>query len=254
LSILSDGKMCFDMKLRSSVSVGFFFTFFSLSTTLAQQSPDSILHKEYVSKIHQVYLNGIDDNAEIYHGNEYIRNGQKANGFPFFEEDHLLAGSVSYLGTVYNNLNLYYDMVSDEIIIPNYSKNALIALSPGKVDSFSIGTHVFVLLTSNSTNGLIRTGYYEQLFPGEPGVYARKEKKFVTGTGSEEAKYIQYNNYLIRYKNVFYPVDGKNSLLDILKDQEDALRKYIRTNKLNFKKNPESALVLTTIFYSQITR
>lgn len=251
MAALSDGKMCFDMKLSCFVIAGFVF-FLSPRYTCAQQPPDSITYKESVSGIRQVYLNEIDDNAEIYHGSEYIRNGQKANGFPFFESDNLLAGSVSYQGTTYTGQNLYYDLVSDEIIIPNYAKNALIVLSPGKVDSFSIGTHVFVLLTSNASNHLARDGYYEQLYSGEPGVYARREKKLASGTGSEEAKYIQYNTYYVRLNNVFYPVDGKSSLLDILKDQEDVLKKYIRTNKLNFKKNPESALVLSVTYYSHL--
>ena len=242
--------MCFDMKLSCFVSAGLIFLLpFHIC---AQQSSDSIVYKESVARIQQIYLNEIDDNAEIFHGNEYIRNGQKANGFPFFDSDKMLPGTISYQGITYINQNLYYDMVSDEIIIPNYAKNALIALSPGKVDSFSIGTHVFIQLRSSASNHLIRSGYYEQLYAGDPGVYAGREKKLVTGSGSEESKYIQYNNYFIRLNDVFYAVDGKSSLLEILKDQEDVLRKYIRTNKLNFKKNLESALVLSVIYYSQL--
>ena len=238
------------MKLSCFVTAGliFYFPFH----TCAQQLSDSILYRESVARIQQVYLTEIGDNAEIYHGKEYIRNGQKANGFPFFESDNFLAGWVSYQGTIYSNQNLYYDLVSDEIIIPNYTKNALIVLSSDKVDSFSIGTHVFIVVRPSTSNHLINEGYYESLYSGEPGVYAKREKKLVTGSGSEESKYIQYNNYFIRYKNVFYAVDGKSSLLEILKDQKDVLRKYIRTTKLNFKTNLESALVLSAIYYSQL--
>jgi len=242
--------MCIDMKLSCFVSAGLIF-FLPLHIH-AQQSSDSIVYKESVARIQQIYMNEIDDNAEIFHGNEYIRNGQKANGFPFFDADKMLPGTISYQGLTYINQNLYFDLVSGEIIISNYAKNALITLSPGKVDSFTIGTHVFVQLKSSASNHLTRDGYYEQLFAGEPGLYAGREKRLVTGSGSEESKYIQYNNYFIRLNDVFYPVDGKSSLLEILKDQEDLLKKYIRTNKLNFKKNLESALVLSVTYYSQL--
>jgi hypothetical protein len=47
-------------------------------------------------------------------------------------------------------------------------------------------------------------------------------------------------------------MQDKNSLLDVLKDQKDVLKKYIRANKLNFKKNTETSLLLTTIYYSQL--
>jgi len=248
---LSDGKMCFDMKLSCFVIAGLVFLLFS-HCCCAQQSTDTSIYHESVSRLQQVYLKGIEDNAEIYHGSEYIRNGRQANGFPFFESDNLLAGSVSYQGIIYTSQNLQYDIVTDELIIPNYTKNALIVLSPRKVDSFSINAHVFVNLESNASNQLPVDGYYEQLYSGEPAVYVKRVKKLASGTGSEEAKYIQYNNFFVRLKNVYYPIDGKSSLLEVLKDENDALRKYIRANKLNFKKNPESALVLSATYYSQL--
>jgi hypothetical protein len=240
------------MKLCSPAFVGILIQFVCISPSQAQSSPDSVLYNESVSGIHQVYLNEIGDNAQIYHGSEYIRNGLKANGFPFFESDSLLTGSISYQGFLYMNQNLYYNLVSDELIIKNYLHNAFITLSPEKVDSFTIGTHAFLQIKSNAANRLITGGYYEQLSSGDPAVYARREKRLASGTGSEEAKYIQYNYYFIKLKNVFYAVEGKKSLLDILKDQEDVLKKYIRTNKLNFKKNLESSLVLTVNYYSQL--
>ena len=216
------------------------------------QQPDSLLNTESVSNLRQIYLNEIGDNAQIYHGSEYIRNGQKAIGFPYFESDNMLSGSIFYQGIEYPQRNLHYDLVSDQIISNNFQRNAQISLSPDKADSFRIGTQVFIRLYSSKSNGLPRDGYYEQLYSGEPGVFAKREKKLVSGTGSDETKYIQYNSYYIKFKNVYYEVEGKNTLLDVLKDKQDYIKKYIRTNKLNFKKNLESSVVLTTIYYSQL--
>jgi hypothetical protein len=240
------------MKLSFPACVGFLLSFICISSVCAQSAPDSALYKESVSKIRQVYFTEIGDNAQIYHGSEYIRNGQKANGFPFYESNELTAGSVSYQGTIYSNQNLYYNLVSDELITNNYTHSALIVLAAGKVDSFTILNHVFVPINSDKINRLEKSGYYDLLYAGEPAVYARREKRMVVGSGSEETKYIQHDDYFIEIKGVYYPVDGKTALLDVLKDQEDVLKKYIRTNKLNFKKDPESSLVLTTIYYSQL--
>jgi hypothetical protein len=222
------------------------------SETYAQQPSDSVLYNASLTNIHQVFLKQIGDNAQIYHGREFIRNGQKANGFPFFESDNLLVGSVSYQGTIYPDKNVYYNIVDDELITNNYLNNAFIVLAPEKVDSFVIQQHVFVPLISDKYNHLEKDGYYDQLYSGEPGLYAKREKRLVVGSGSEETKYIQHDDYFIKLKNVFYAVDGKSELLDVLKDQADVLKKYIRTNKLNFKKDLESSLVLTTIYYSQL--
>jgi hypothetical protein len=240
------------MKLSLFVFIGIFFQFICIPRLRAQQSPDSLSEKSLIANINQVYLYEIGDNAQIYHGREFIRNGQKAIGFPFYESDNMMNGTISYQGEIYPDRNLYYNLVSDQLIIDNYTHNALITLSPEKVDSFNIGSHVFVPLNSGKSNGLEKDGYYEQLVSGEPALFARREKKLVVGTGSEESRYIQYNNYFIRINQVYYPVDGKNALLDVLKDREDELKKYIRSNKINFRKNPESSLVMVTNYYSRL--
>jgi hypothetical protein len=253
LPALRDGKMCSDMKFSFAACVGLTIHFICISSeSYSQQTADSVLYRESLANIHQVYLRQIGDNAQIYHGREFIRNGQKANGYPFYESDNLLIGSVFYQGTIYPGQNVYYNLVSDELITNNFPHNAFIVLSPEKVDSFVIGHHVFVPLVSDKSNHLEKDGYYDQLYAGEPGLYAKREKRLVVGSGSEETKYIQHDDYFIKLKNVFYAVDGKSELLDVLKDEEDVLKKYIRANKLNFKKDLESSLVLTTAYYSQL--
>jgi hypothetical protein len=226
--------------------------FFIAAETNAQQSTDSALYQESLANIHQVYFKQIGDDAQIYHGREYIRNGQKAIGFPFFESDNAAVGTIYYQGTAYPNQNIYYDLVLDQLITGNYTHNASITLAIEKVDSFALENHVFVPLFSGKISHLEKEGYYDQLYAGEPGLYAKREKRLVVGTGSEENRYIQHDDYFIRMKNVFYAVSSKGELLDIFKDQEDALKKYIRTNKLNFKKDLENSLVLATIYYSQL--
>ncbi|HEY2348819.1 MAG TPA: hypothetical protein VGH64_07370 [Puia sp.] len=240
------------MKLCFAACAGFIFHLCSISDTYAQQPSDSALYKESLANIHQVYLKEISDNAQIYHGREFIRNGQRANGFPFFESDNMLVGSISYQGMIYTEQNIYYNIVTDELITNNYPHNAFIVLSPEKIDSFVIQHHVFVPLSSSTFNHLEKDGYYDQLYAGEPGVYAKREKRLVVGSGSEETRYVEHSDYFIKLKNVFYAVDGKSGLLDILKDQEDVLKKYIRANKLNFKKDLETSLTLATIYYSQL--
>jgi len=240
------------MKWRSLVIFATIYQLSCFSNTQAQQFSDSLNYKESVSNLYRKYIDGIGDNAQIYHGIEYIRNGQKANGFPYYEKDSMGTGTISYRGTVYENQKFFYNLVSDDIIIYNYQRNALIGLLPENVDSFSIGSHVYLYILAVKSKGLPRNGFYEKLFDGEPGLYARREKKLYNGTGSEEAKYIQYNTYYIKLKDEYYIVDGKNSMIDILKDQRDALKKYIRINKLNFKKDPENSLLLSTTFYYRL--
>jgi hypothetical protein len=244
--------MCFDMKLSCLALLGILFHLLFIPNARAQQSSDSILYASAVSNLQQVYFNEIGDNAQIYHGAEYIRNGQKVIGFPYYGSDSLYTGSISYQGSLYTNIKLTYNLMSDEVIIHNYPRNAFIVLSPEKVDSFTLDSRSFLPLKSKNSTGLPGDGFYEQLLKGDPGLYLKMEKRLLSGSGSEEPKIVQYNTYLIKLRNVYYPVDGKKALLEIFKDQQDALKKYIRANKFNFKKEMEPSLIQITSYYSQL--
>ena len=242
------------MKRHLSLFFGFFFLLAFTFETRAQFSPDSTIYEESMARIRQVYLSEMGDNAQIYHGAEYIRNGQRAIGFPYYMSDNMLTGSISYQGVLYSDVSFFYNLVSDNLIINNYAHNALIILSPLKADSFIVSNHFFLMLAADKSNGLTRDGYYEELYPGEPGLFVKREKRLENGSGSQDTKYIQYDSYFVRLKNEFHSIEGKNALLDLLKDQEVPLKKYIRSNKLNFKKNLEYSLVSSIIYYSRLKK
>ena len=57
--------------------VGVILQLSGLSSLFAQPSNDSLQYKESISGLNRIYLSEIGDNAQIYHGTEYIRNGTK---------------------------------------------------------------------------------------------------------------------------------------------------------------------------------
>jgi hypothetical protein len=219
----------------------------------AQFKEDSVQYNDLTAVLRSIYFREIRDNAQIYHGSEYIRNGVKVSGFPFYKFDSLIPGTISYQGLNYPPRPVLYDLRSDQLIIQNYSQNMMVVLSPEKVDSFSIQSHVFIQLAINKYNGLVKAGYYDCVLPGDPGVFVRREKRLIVPSSAEEIKWVQYDNYFILYKNTIYAVTGKSDLLNLFKDRKDQLRKYIRSQKLDFKKNTEAALVMITNYYNHLT-
>ena len=236
------------------ISFGFFFLFVSVFQSSAQTDvPDSSIYIRSVDQLAQFYFAQIGDHAQLYNGSEYIPNGQRANGFPYYGSNSMLSGSVSCKGVTYLGLNLYYDLVADELITNNYPKNALIKLPKEKVDSFSLGTHTFLHLDAPKTNGTLKEdGYYERLTVNEPGVYVRRSKRLIIPSGPEEPKYTLYNTYYVNINGQYYPVEGKKDLLNSLKDHGDLLKKFIRANKLNFKKQFEEAVISLSNYYSRL--
>jgi len=222
----------------------------------AQQSPaDSAFYVQSINNSLQSYKKEVQENLHIFNGIEYLRTGHGVKGTPFFEADSLLPGSVFYDGRLYENIPLHYDMVTDEVIISNYAQNNEIKLVSEKLLYFSVDQHLFVRITADSaTPGFIKTGYYEKLYDGKMMVLAHRQKLSRTaGTASDnEIRYNEYNDYFVFLNNTFFRAGDKADFLSIAGDKKDAIRKYIKDNKLKFKKKREADMVSVAEYYSQL--
>jgi hypothetical protein len=219
----------------------------SAAPALSQSLPDS-LNNESVSAFRNIYFQEIKGNALIYEGSKYDAETKSADGFPYFQADMIRQGTITYQGVKYTLQKFYYDLTKDAVVIFNYDHDVLILPDQEKIDSFSIGRHLFVRI--GKLPGLPVNGFYEELYAGDPGLYARREKKFYYGAGFQDNRYVEKNEYFIRIKDVFYKCGKKSDMLTIFSDQADALKKYIRIKKIRFKDDFESALLECTIYYA----
>jgi hypothetical protein len=233
------------------------FLLLYLPTPPAQGQPsrDSSSYDPSNARLGQDIQARLGDDSKLYNGYEYIRNGTPAKGFPFFDSDSLLPGSLSYDGILYRNILLEYDLVQDQLVTYDYTGKALISLITGKIDRFSIGPHYFRYFVADKiASNLPKTGFYEVLYAsGSVTLLERREKKLVFPTNRDDpARYDQEILYFLQVGDRFYRIDGKNDLLDALNDKKDALKKYIRENKIRFSKQMEKALIQITGYYLQI--
>jgi hypothetical protein len=252
----------------------------------AQQSPDSSA-RELSANLPESPANfpgintraRIDPDSRLFNGREYIRNGTQAKGFPFFESDSLRPGSLAYDGILYHDLAMEYDMVSDELIIHNYTGDALISLVPEKMASFSIAGHHFRYVAptavvpaavapaaSNPTavapapaaraaSNLPETGFYEELYATPRLALLARRKKTLQFPSSQDDQpgYVQVDRYFLLKDANAYSIRDENDLMAALKDKKDPLKKMIRKNKLSFKRQHfENSLVQTIIYYQEI--
>jgi hypothetical protein len=224
---------------------------------------------------------GLGANSLLFTGEEYIRNGTPASGFPFFLSDSILPGSVLYFGVFYARIGLEYDLVSDDLVIHDFSGNTYIKLVKSKVETFRLPGHSFRRLEPEKESGL-KPGYYETVYtsaplvnPGGAGagrsdgssagnaagrlgakpisVFARHEKKLLLPSNQEDQpRYVASDVYYLEMDGRYNRVDDKGMLLDLFGDQKDLLKKFIRQNKLDFKRHFEASLIRTIDYYVQL--
>lgn len=195
----------------------------------------------------------LQPDSRLYNGHQYIRNGSYAIGFPFFQADSLQSGSFVYDGICYQDMTLEYDLVLDQLIIPDYARDGLISLITEKVTRFSIGSHLFEYFIKSDA-GLPQTGFYEVLYAGSKvSLLARRQKRFIFPSDPETPKrYDAIDQYFLRTENKFRQISGQSSLLAALPDKAVQVKKYIRKNRVRFKKELEKDLLQTTAYYQQI--
>ena len=214
-------------------------------TSSVKSSPDYILKN---------YFDQVGENLFLNNGREYIRDGRKTNGIPYFETAELTRGSVSYDGRLYDNVDLLYDMTAEKLITNNYQRNGLMELVPEKIENFSIGTHRFVRLVSNSSNqNVLKDGNYEILYSGRVSLFSHTIKKLeLQARADENVKFLQTITYLIQKNNKYYEVHDEKEVLKLFQDKSDEMNKYLRSNHIKMRKNLKGGLIQVTEHYSQL--
>ncbi len=218
----------------------------------AQQSGDTSIYKASHDSVISLYQNRMNEKMQLYNGSQYSFIGHGVKGFPYFETDSPVVASISYNNILYYSVPVHYDIVKDVIFIKDYYQNFYIQPVPEKVDSFSFSNAVFIRLSNNDSNGiLINPGFYQRLYNGHLVLYAKREK--VESQNIDEGisglKYFEYSTYYAEKNGIFYKIENEHILLDLLNDKKDALKKFIRENKLDFKKDFENSLIKTIAYY-----
>jgi len=197
-----------------------------------------------------VYENAAGVNSHLYVGSEYVDYDHRIQGNPFFGSLYFADGSVVYDGIAYAHVEMFYDILHDDVVIKNYNGLPLIPAKE-KISSFKYAGHRFVRLVTDSSEAGITTGFYDVLFDGDVKLYARRKKEIVEKINLQysESYFAVKDEYFIFKNDTYYPADGKRSVLYAMKDRRSEAKKFMHQNKMKFKKNIETDLVRISAWY-----
>ena len=225
------------------------------SKSIAQEPTDHLkLYEQTQENIISVYKDKMGVNLGLYNGSEYQYSGHNVKGFPYFKSADTLQGSVFYDGNLYDNVPMYYDLVNDELVILNYSKDFPIKLVTDKITYFIIDKCKFLKAGKSDLTLPGSSGFYEELYNNKTGIFAKKEKILRLSAKAEDntASYVEYRRYFIYADNKMHEVSNEKSVLKVFQKRKSDLKKFIHVNNLDFKKNFEEAIVKTAQQFDQI--
>jgi len=206
-----------------------------------------------------LFYASVGKQSSLYNGTEYTYYDPIITGNAYFSDVKAFSpGSINYNGVTFNQVPMLYDVYSDQVIVLLYNHFTKIALVKDKVASFDYLDHHFINIVADTlaSNTILLSGYYDELYNGKSQVLAKREKNIQTTSGqtSIESYFNPVKSYYLRKNNVYYSISSKGSMLDVLKDKKKQLQQYIRASQINFRKDPEEAMVKIASYYDQISK
>lgn len=188
----------------------------------------------------------------LYNGSEYTAFYRGMRGHSFLISDTLISGDIFYDGALYKNIPLGYNIADNQVYIRNTVQGFNIRLLNEKISWFIISGRKFINLGSSLDN--THAGFYELLYDGHIKVYAFREKKIKRPASAEDPMYFrQYDDYFIAIKNRLQQVSNLASALSALPGKDEEIKKIVRSQRLNFKKEPGNAIVAVARYYDRNT-
>ncbi|MEO6456467.1 MAG: hypothetical protein ABIN97_20490 [Ginsengibacter sp.] len=222
---------------------------------VSDTSAKTSLLKNAVNLYHKFLL----PETGLYNGSEYTYKAYYPfvinEGHPFFISKQFVPGSVFYNNVLYENVPLLYDIVKEELIIKDLAGVYFIKLNNESIQWFIISGHTFIRLNmDNDKDQVLHTGFYDLLYNGNVVLYKKVLKLLEdrSAFAGIEKHVIESNKYFIKKDNRYYAIKNKKSLLPVMSNRKKEVQQFIRSNKLNFRKAEEDAIIRTVTFYDSI--
>jgi hypothetical protein len=226
-----------------------------LSQHVTAQAADDSTFSKTASNIIDIYYQSLGEQSPLYNGSEYIEyTFTLQEGHPFFGSAAWVDGDIHFDGMIFHEVPILYDIVKDQVIIQDFQKIYKINLPVDKIQQFTLPGHTFIRLMHDSTNQ-IRTGFYDQLYNGKTGLFAKREKKIIEKNSNLQINNVVINqsNYYIRKGGVYYTIKNKRTLFDVLKNRKKEVQQYFKKNRIKFKNDPEKAMIIAVEYYDRLT-
>jgi hypothetical protein len=222
---------------------------------LAQPEKDTAFLQTAIQNTIQFYQKTIGAQAKLYNGSRYKQPINSEEQHPYFISDDWIMGDVFYDGEIFQNVPLMYDLYNDKLVTEHYSSGNALQLIDEKLHSFEIAGHHFEKIDNQSVGGsLPRSDYYDILYPGTTKVIARRQKFLREQIVSNEIEtsYDEKVRYYIFKNGVYFLVNKKGSVLKLLGDKKQPLKKFLKSKQIYFSKDKELALQSMSRFYDSL--
>jgi hypothetical protein len=200
------------------------------------------------------YLAAAGACSPVYTGKIPLPYPSHFTDYPYLRTPEFTEATLSYDGTVYPGVRMRLDVYHGRLLASPPGKSYEVILPPERVDFAKLhGCHVFYF-RPDGLKGAPSAGYCLLLHEGDCRVISRPGCSMheMSKDGVETGWFRFSTKYYILKDSVYYAVKSKGSLLKIFPSHRKELSRYIREQRLNFRRNTEEAIVATVKQYERL--
>jgi hypothetical protein len=221
-----------------------------------QSNADNLQNRPVLTTTINNYNVAIGQQSLVYNGVGYALI-RKMKGNPHFMDTTATTnGSVVYYGETYPNIPLLYDINRDLLVSVWVDGTSLYSFTSDRLSEFTLLKHHFIRLNPDSVaQKVVKAGFYDDLYTHKLQVLAKRQKIIhIAGTLLSTDDYFDPKVYYYLKKNGrYFTISGEGDMLDVLQDRKKELKDYIKSNKIKYRNDPESFMVMLATYYDQLT-
>ncbi len=173
---------------------------------------------------------------ELINGKLYTNVPDKSE-HPFFQGGSWTSGRVFFSDGYSSDEIMRYDLATDNLIILHNTSGTTwpVVLSRNTVNGFNIGDSHFVLLNADkiTAEGFV-TGYYEKIYGGKTGLFARWTKERSVNKETLRTEFSEKLKCYLWKDSTYSEVRNNHIFRKLLSDRESQVRSFMKSNRIRF--------------------
>lgn len=192
------------------------------------------------------YLASVSNYAAVFSGNRQQQYTIPTTNHPYFVQQDFVTGLLSYAGTVYPGVSLRWDLYRDELVIFSPS-NFNVLLNSENIDFAEIHGYRLIYLHPDTLAGCPSAGNYILLHSGNYRLLEKPVQNLFKDDNAQRNRYVYYfsqsTRFYLQKEGIYYQIKNRRTLLKALKTHRRELRRLIRANDLNYKRDAEEMVL-----------
>lgn len=191
------------------------------------------------------YEQMVGDVSSLYTGRQYSGYDFRIEGHQYLDVKVPMMGSLLYDNILYNNVEMQYELVKDDLLITYPENDFRIIIKKQDIQWFKMQDRLFVNLETANLEGI-----YELVEIGALEVLIKRSKIVKEEIRDQTLKreFVQKNRYYIKKGEDLYSVTSKKRLLSYFKEEKKGIRQMLKRHKLKYKRDPEQTIIKTVEF------